>query len=72
MQPTSRQPVDAIGHPASVSIVATMAICSPLDSCVQIREPELEVCLVVLSRQSTYTGRDRFNSSASRRRSPLT
>ena len=30
-------------------------ICSPLNSCMQIREPELEVCLVVLPRQSVYT-----------------
>ena len=30
---------------------------SPLDSCMQIHEPELEVCLIVLPRQSVYAGR---------------
>ena len=29
-------------------------ICSPLDPCMQIREPELEVCLVVLPCQPVY------------------
>ena len=48
-------------------------ICSPLDSRMQIHEPGLEVCLVVLPCQPVYAGAAfRFSSkNASRRRSTL-